>query len=238
MQSLVHLRLWYARGPGGWEPGPRRSGSMMMTNGQKSLPSLGFLTVIRDAQHGLFGGYLILNAVGRPLEFHCTAPVRPNRAQEILYGPTLEPYLIGERIGPTLLEKAKARPAVVFTDQLAVMAARAQVATALSLVPIVPAAEVTVPASSAGAGCGAGAIAGSQPEQRAWRPDPPHAGPGGLALHWFEVGSYRVAVDAAFRQDESKLSACWPQFASAIDLLEPFGRIREAIDEARRGATS
>ena len=57
----------------------------------------------RDVEQGLFGGYLVLNLLGRPLEFHCTAPVRPNRAQEILYGPTLDPYLCGERIGQTLV---------------------------------------------------------------------------------------------------------------------------------------
>ena len=60
----------------------------------KSAACLGFLTVVEHAELGLLGGYLLLNAAGRPLEFHCTAPVKPNRAQEILYGPTLRPYLV------------------------------------------------------------------------------------------------------------------------------------------------
>ena len=46
---------------------------------------------------------VLLNAAGRPLEFHCTAPIKPNRAQEILYGPTLESFLYGEQIGQTLI---------------------------------------------------------------------------------------------------------------------------------------
>ena len=96
----------------------------MNASGQKSLPAIGFLTVTRDDEHGFFGGYLILNALGRPLEFHCTAPVRPNRAQEILYGPTLEPYLCGERIGQTLLSKSKVLPALAVTDLESVLAAR------------------------------------------------------------------------------------------------------------------
>ena len=58
--------------------------------------AIGFLTVVDEPAHGLFGGYLILNPAGRPVEFHCTAPVKPNRAQEILYGTTLKPYLYGE----------------------------------------------------------------------------------------------------------------------------------------------
>jgi hypothetical protein len=89
----------------------------------KSKPALGFLTVLNHPQHGLFGGYLLLNLAGRPLEFHCTAPIRPNRAQEILYGPTLEAFLYGEQIGGTLLAQAKTQPLVVFTDREPVLAA-------------------------------------------------------------------------------------------------------------------
>ena len=74
------------------------------------LASLGFLTVVEHAELGLLGGYLLLNAAGRPLEFHCTAPVKPNRAQEILYGPTLKPFLYGEQIGQTLLTRSKLTP--------------------------------------------------------------------------------------------------------------------------------
>ena len=96
----------------------------MITSGQKLLPTIGFLTIIRDPDHGLFGGYLVLNALGRPCEFHCTAPVRPNRAQEILYGPTLEPYLYGECITPVLLQKTKTKPLAVLTDIPPVLAAR------------------------------------------------------------------------------------------------------------------
>ncbi|MGD9127520.1 MAG: hypothetical protein PVH19_09095 [Planctomycetia bacterium] len=71
---------------------------------------------------GIFGGYLGLNLAGRPLEFHCTAPIRPNRAQEILYGPTLRPFLYGEQIGQTLLQAAKIEPLVVCTDSAEAMA--------------------------------------------------------------------------------------------------------------------
>ena len=79
----------------------------MSASGSKSVPSVGFLTVQEFTDLGLIGGYLILNAVGRPLEFHCTAPVRPNRAQEILYGPTLAPFLYGEQIGLTFRERLR-----------------------------------------------------------------------------------------------------------------------------------
>ena len=81
-----------------------------------TVSAVGFLTVTEDGGDGLFGGYLGLNFAGRPLEFHCTAPIRPNRAQEILYGPTLRPFLYGEQIGQTLLQASKVEPLVVCTD--------------------------------------------------------------------------------------------------------------------------
>ena len=89
-----------------------------------SKPAIGFLTVIEHPQHGLFGGYLVLNLAGRPLEFHCTAPIKPNRAQQILYGPTLESFLYGEQIGSTLLGHAKTSPLVVCTDREPVLSLR------------------------------------------------------------------------------------------------------------------
>ncbi len=89
----------------------------MKTSDPKSKPALGFLTVIEDPQQGLFGGYLVLNMAGRPLEFHCTAPIQPNRAQQILYGPTLQPYLFGEQIAQTLFTKAKTQPLVLLADR-------------------------------------------------------------------------------------------------------------------------
>jgi len=100
----------------------------------KSLVAVGFLTIVSHESQGLFGGYLVLNATGRPLEFHCTTPVRSNRAQQILYGPTLEPYLYGEQIGRTLIEKAKVQVPIVLTDVSPALALRDHAAILMGLV--------------------------------------------------------------------------------------------------------
>ncbi len=100
------------------------SGSKATSDAPDTPPTLGFLTALSHRQLGAFGGYLILNLAGRPLEFHCTTPVRANRAQEILYGPTLQDYLYGEVIAQTLLRKSHKKPAVVFTDRKAMLAVR------------------------------------------------------------------------------------------------------------------
>ena len=96
--------------------------------------SSGFMTVVEHPQHGLFGGYLLLNFAARPIEFHCTAPVKPNRAQQILYGATLESFLYGEQIGVTLLEHSKIRPLMVCTDRQPMLALRDMVDLPVALV--------------------------------------------------------------------------------------------------------
>ena len=154
-------------------------------------PCLGFLTVIENAELGLIGGYLLLNAAGRPLEFHCTAPVKANRTQEILYGPTLKPYLYGEQIGQTLLTKSKLTPVVVCTDSEHLLSVRE-----FTAIPVV------------------------------------------LLLNAKDPGCFPLALNDAttaphYSADEQAIRDHWPAQADHLDLLEPFTRIREALDEAQ-----
>ncbi|MDR0521385.1 MAG: hypothetical protein LBH00_05980 [Planctomycetaceae bacterium] len=83
--------------------------------------NLGFLTVIDQHPAGLIGGYLVLNPAARPLEFLCTTPVQPDKIQEILYGETLLPFLCGEKIAKTLVQRAKTAVSCVFTNHAAVL---------------------------------------------------------------------------------------------------------------------
>ncbi|MCR4415700.1 MAG: hypothetical protein NUV77_25080, partial [Thermoguttaceae bacterium] len=191
----------------------------------KSKSALGFLTVIEDPDHGLFGGYLVLNPAGRPLEFHCTTPIKPTRAQQILYGPTLEPYLFGEQIGLTLVTKATAEPLVVCTDRPAVLAMREHVRVPVTLVLPPDGTACDEPAGAAGSG-----------EAGRWlRLDTAH---GGDRLVSFVFGRNRLAVPMAAEPDRELIVQRLAVCAEAFDLAEPFQRIREAIAEARRGGQS
>ena len=70
-----------------------------------SLLNLGFLVVVQE--NGAYvGGYLVVNSLGRPLEFRLSSAVQPNKVQQVLYAGTLAPYVCGELIGKTLVEKA------------------------------------------------------------------------------------------------------------------------------------
>lgn len=94
----------------------------MTANGKQQF-RLGFLTAI-ETSAGYVGGLLVTSHQGRPLEFQCTAPVKPNRTQEILYGPTLRPFILGDLIGQTLLEKAGVKPQLVLTEEPVLLALR------------------------------------------------------------------------------------------------------------------
>ncbi len=192
----------------------------------KSKSALGFLTVLADPQHGLFGGYLVLNLAGRPLEFHCTAPIKPNRAQEILFGPTLEPYLYGEQIGQTLLAKTQIEPLAVCTDVMAALAVREYVSVPVALV--LP--DGPPPGDTS---CSGGADAAPGKDGTMLRLDGPHARGPRLAL--LRIGRNHLAVAAAPCADRETIADRLSVLDESFDLAEPFSRIREAIEEARRG---
>ncbi len=179
-----------------------------MAGGTASATALGFLTVVEHALHGLCGGYLLLGITGRPLEFHCTAPVKANRAQQILYGPTLEPYLYGEQIGATLVSKGGVEPLAVLVDLPALLAVRQH--TSVPAAMVIDGSHVALAAIDAGQ----------------------HSAAGWLE---FTLGNNRLAVAQRQARDRDLLLERCGALPELFDLAEPFGRIREAIEEAQRG---
>lgn len=103
-----------------------------MPSGDKKKLHLGFLAALEVKDRGYVGGLLVTNHYGRPLEFQCTAPVRPNHTQEMLYGPTLVPYLYNELIGKTLVEKAGVKPDLILAEDERILALREHVPQALA----------------------------------------------------------------------------------------------------------
>jgi hypothetical protein len=182
--------------------------------------SLGFLTIVEHEPHGLFGGYLLLNAAGRPLEFHCTAPIKPNRAQQILYGPTLEPYLYGEQIGATLVKASQQSPRAVLVDQRAALVVREHIdfPTALVVAP------------------------GAQSHARL--PDASlHLAHDNSSLHpqsdlqEFVIEPNRLLVPERYPADREQIVQRLASCDEWFDFREPFQRIRTAIEEAQRASS-
>jgi len=106
----------------------------MAANGKHEQLRLGFLTAVEVPEKGYVGGLLVTNHCGRPLEFQCTAPVKPNPTQEILYGPTLEPFVLGELIGGTLVDKSGVKPQLILTDREQILELRNHIDQPVGLV--------------------------------------------------------------------------------------------------------
>jgi len=197
------------------------------SNESKPKQSLGFLTVLEYPRDGLFGGYLGLNFLGRPVEFRCTAPIKPNRAQQILYGSTLDSYLYGEQIGGALLNGVTHDPLVVCTDHLSVLAVRDFVDVPVALVES-PDDETADPESTSLETGSSAADSGD----KTWRVHAAHAPD--ASLRHFHLGRNRLAVGPRAEADRVTITDRLAELADSFDLAEPFVRIREAIEEARR----
>lgn len=88
--------------------------------------NVGFITALNEA--GAYaGGYLVTNEWGRPLEFRVSSRVSPTRVQRILYGETLEPYVLADLIGRNLINKTVTPVSWVLTDQPSFLDLRAEI---------------------------------------------------------------------------------------------------------------
>jgi hypothetical protein len=185
----------------------------MTTDRSTASIALGFLSVFSPSSVGFVGGLLVLNQRARPLEFHCTAAVQPSRALELLYGATFRPYLFGEQIGGTLLKRAQARLSLCLTDTIEVLAAR----------EVWPHPLIGLESSEMNSEHSAAERAvratGAQRE--------------GLDLTPVDLQGHAAWVVSSAQQDHAQALRVLEQ-CSRFDLLEPFQRLRDAIEEAHR----
>lgn len=153
---------------------------------------------------GHIGGLLITNQNGRPLEFQCTTPVRPNRTQEILFGETLKPWLLGELIGSTLLDRVAIKPSLVVTSDPCLLELRNHT-------------EVPIAVAESANGGRRNAAAGDVGESRKLLL-------GGSVLRFHEA--HNNDVDSLQKQKHL--------IPDSADLQEPLERVREALAETVR----
>lgn len=177
----------------------------MDADSSKPLAAFGFLTVLESAEHGLFGGYLVLSPLGRPLEFRCSTPIAASRAQQILYGPTLRPYLLAEVIGQALAAGSELAPRVILTDQRDMLP--------LGLLR----SESVVHVERLAEGDAARPGADQLPEQAAT----------------FKLARCRLTPAELSAISCDELRALLEPLARNVDLCEPFGRILAALTEAQ-----
>lgn len=158
---------------------------------------------------GYLGGYLVTNSWGRPLEFRLSTAVQPNRVQSILYGSTLQEYLCADLIGKTLIDKTATPIDLLFTDAVNVLPIRTRLD--IPVLAVVPQDDPTLP---------------FLPSERIER------------LTTERTGT-PLLFDPRQEGDRDRIAAILERIDPALDVSEPFSRIREAMGEARKmGATS
>ena len=191
----------------------------MATDNGLSQKSLGFVSIRQRMDQGYFGGYLLVNSVARPLEFHCTVPVQPTRAQTILFGPTLEEFLCGEQIARALLSRAKIQPQLVLVDSPATLCVRHWIDIPILWI------------------YGVEGVAQESSETQT----PALSDPGFQSPTYRRVQSqyaersadrYRFGCLDSYRSDLELIDWMIESQTIALDLQEPFERIVEALAEA------
>ncbi len=218
----------------------------MIANKEGQLNSLAFLSVIEIEDVGHCGGYLILNLLGRPLEFHCTVPVKPNRAQEILYGQTLYPFLYGEQIGSTLVKRSKLNPSLICTDVQHALSLRESIETPVVLVEHGSESpgdhrsknDEEELADSLTTKKRSDQESNSRQNKR-WRFDSDHDSsrpPLGGELFRFQAEGNELAISHRWSEDQVRIEKIFAHEELAVDVSEPFERIHEAIREAQKSA--
>lgn len=196
----------------------------MDTTAGDGLDATGFLTALEDAHHGWFGGYLVLSDLGRPLEFRCTTPVEPSQAQKILYGPTLRPYLLGEVLGQTLIQRAELPVRTILTDLPDMLG--------LALLTDIPVAWIEpIQIGSQESPVRPTTECQHWPLSRATAKGQPVKDQNAPTIVMKDL---RIRGTTTCHWDPKQLQADLHELEQHIELREPFERIREAIREAQR----
>jgi len=196
-----------------------------LNSSQPTDVHLGFLTAVEFPGRGHVAGLLITNRYSRPLEFQCTSPVKPNRTQELLYGPTLLPFIRGELLGRPLIQKAGVKPHLVVTDCPDMLALREHVSVPVVCVDPRAAGE-SQPVSFADAEkCAASTDLQDRPLAAAGEPD------------IWEIRGCRLRIDSSHQQDRQLVAQYADRIPVQTDLWEPLDRVREALKEAAAGAS-
>jgi len=173
---------------------------------------LGFLTVLEEPS-GYLGGYLVTNAWGRPLEFRLSTAVQPNRVQQILYGDTMRPYVCAE---------------IIVTDCHPALDLRRLIE--IPVVWLATSGDRLVPLSLGGRGVRG---EGGQEIDEAPQSDSSLAS-ADIAAPVTSLPVGNVYCHRQFGADKPAVCKLMERLPEAFDLAEPFIRISEAMDEARK----
>jgi len=176
---------------------------------------LAYLRIVTFASGVYAGGVMVVDSRGLPLDFRYTEPLEPTKLQAMLYGKSLDRHVRHDVIFKHLVEKVEPRPALLLVDEEGLLALPAPM-------PVVFLVETRLPPLRE-----QGVLTATA--------EPERSGAAGFSewlLQVAETGSplrFRIAkpepgVETAVA--ELLLAAV----AGGLDPVEPFGRVRGALD--------
>ncbi len=78
--------------------------------------SIGYMMVLRMDENGYLGGIMVTDAYAIPLEFKYSEPIKPTGLQKILYGSSIEKYLMVDVIAKKLIQNVQEKPKFILLD--------------------------------------------------------------------------------------------------------------------------
>jgi hypothetical protein len=123
-----------------------------------------------------------------------------------LYGPTLVPFLLGELLSKTLIDRIGIKPQVVLTDRLEMLDARRHVS-----LPVACVIDETQRRREGETGRETG-------------------------REFVRIGRQSFSLHSEFRDDVATFEKLAKELSAEADLLEPLDRVREALQETMKSA--
>jgi hypothetical protein len=172
---------------------------------------VGFLA-FKEFERGYRGGILVTDGGGRPLEFRCTSPIRPNQVQRVLYGRTLLPHIAVQLMGVPLTASVSEKPSLIIVNQGVFLDLRESVHQPVLLV------------RRQGE-----TLAAEDPVQKRTEPE-------GVLLECEGSRFDPVVIEThrKYRDEVTQSRQHLRDMFDRLDLLEPFERVVKALDEVER----
>lgn len=173
---------------------------------------IGFLQVSEIAPDSYLGAILVTKLTSVPVEFRVTLPVKPTSIQKSLYGESMVPYIGTELCGIQLLESITHNPEVVFVSPEYMLGVRPN-----SAAPVIYVLEANQDHGTTAVETGQDGADQTAP-----------------AKSWQLSGSNNQPITLltarGFAEDYEVTKSLIAELALKFDMLEPFARIKRAID--------
>jgi len=148
---------------------------------------IAFLDVFElDDNTAFRGGCLVTDLDTRPVEFRCTAAIRPTDLQRMLYGKKLMDYVCNELVGLPIIKAMQSKPSLVLVRVPELLRMRSNISMPILLIETSPEGDIQ-----------------------------------------------RISPAPGFREEAEAAKTVLKNF-SKEEIVEPFARVRNAVEEAHK----